>query len=60
MQNRAIKNEKKWYQFSDGWFTYYINTLTGEKKFELEEGDIEVDACDYLDDFCRENELAVR
>ena len=48
-------DEKKWYQFNDGWFTYYVNTVTGEKKMELEKGDIEVDALDHLDDFGREN-----
>ncbi len=54
---KAMKNldEKKWYQFNDGWFTYYVNTVTGEKKMELEKGDIEVNALDYLDDFGRED-----
>lgn len=42
----------KYYKFNDGWFTYYVNTETGEKKFELEEGDIEVEG--NLDDFVRE------
>lgn len=35
-------NNCKWRKFSDGWFTYYINVATGEKKLNLEEGDIEV------------------
>ena len=43
--------DNKWYQFSDGWFTYYINPSTGEKKLNLDEGDVEVDGADYLDDF---------
>lgn len=42
----------KYYKFNDGWFTYYVNTETGEKKFELEEGDIAVEA--NFDDFVRE------
>ncbi len=42
----------KYYKFNDGWFTYYVNVETGEKKFELEEGDIEVES--NLDDFVRE------
>lgn len=28
-----------WYEFNDGWFTYYVNTETGEKKLELDDGD---------------------
>lgn len=32
----------KYYKFSDGWFTYYVNVRTGEKKLLLDEGDIEV------------------
>ena len=41
----------EYYKFSDGFFTYYVNTLTGEKKFELAEGDVEVES--NLDDFNR-------
>jgi hypothetical protein len=48
-KNLKEKDSNEWYQFSDGMFTYYINTATREKKFKLEEGDIEVDA--KLDDF---------
>lgn len=44
----------KYYKFNDGFFAYYINTLTGEKKFELEEGDVEVEP--NIDDFSRPNE----
>lgn len=43
-----------YYKFNDGYFTYYVNTLTGEKKFELEEGDIEVES--NFDDFSRTGE----
>lgn len=31
-----------WKKFYDGWFEYYYNIETGEKKFKLDEGDIEV------------------
>ena len=33
----------KYRKFFDGWFTYYVNILTGEKKFTLDPGDIEVE-----------------
>lgn len=39
----------KYYEWNDGWFTYYVNQETGEKKFELEEGDELV--VPKLDDF---------
>lgn len=29
-------------KFYDGWFEYYYNINTGEKKFKLEDGDIEI------------------
>lgn len=29
-----------WRKYNDGWFTYFINKKTGEKKYELDEGDI--------------------
>lgn len=44
----------KYYKFNDGFFTYYVNTLTGETKFELAEGDVEVEL--NLDDFNRTKE----
>lgn len=44
-----MSDPNKYYQFNDGWFTYYVNTKTGQKKFELEEGDTLVDS--KLDDF---------
>lgn len=40
-----------WYRWCDGWFTYYINVTTGEKKFELDEEDIEISYISKLDDF---------
>lgn len=40
-----------YYEISDGFFTYYVNTVTGEEKFELDENDILVDA--VFDDFHR-------
>lgn len=47
----------EWYEVNDGWFTYYINTRTGERKFTLDDGDVEVDP-PRLDDFLREEEKA--
>ena len=44
-----IDTMNKWYKWDDGWFEYYINTNTGEKKLQLEEGDIEVNP--NVDDF---------
>lgn len=41
----------EYYKVRDGFFTYYVNTKTGEKKFELGEGDILVDS--KPDDFYR-------
>ena len=41
----------KYYKFSDGWFTYYVNVATGEKKFSLDKDDVLVES--YLDDFNR-------
>lgn len=39
----------KFYEWNDGWFTYYVNVETGEKKLDLEPGDIIVN---YItDDF---------
>lgn len=32
--NRYIKFRDK------GWFTYYVNVETGEKKFKLDDGDV--------------------
>ena len=41
----------KYYQLSDGWFTYYVNVKTGEKKFRLDEDDVLIES--NLDDFSR-------
>jgi hypothetical protein len=30
----------EYYKVSDGWFTYYVNVKTGEKKFKLDETDV--------------------
>ena len=45
-----MENNNKYYRFSDGFFTYYVNKATGEKKFKLDEGDVEVEW--EPDDFC--------
>jgi len=49
--NNTIKKHNEYYPFDDGMFSYYINKDTGEKKFELDPTDIEVEA--KLDDFYR-------
>ena len=41
-----------WYKVSDGWFTYFVNKKTGERKLELEYGDFEIER--NVDDFVRE------
>ena len=41
----------KYYQINDGWFTYYVNVETGQKKFKLDKDDILVQH--ELDDFWR-------
>ncbi len=41
----------KYYRTSDGFCTFYVNVETGEKKFELDKGDICVEK--QIDDFCR-------
>lgn len=41
----------EYYKVSDGFFTYYVNQTTGEKKFSLDENDILVNS--DLDDFMR-------
>lgn len=47
----------EWFLVNDGWFTYYINKRSGERKFTLEAGDVEVDP-PRQDDFWREEEKA--
>lgn len=49
MNNWTDNNE--YYEWNDGWFTYYINNATGKKKFTLEDGDKLVSQ--KFDDFCR-------
>ena len=46
-----VINMNKYYKFSDGWFTYYVNVETSEKKFSLGKDDILVES--NLDDFGR-------
>ena len=46
------ENVMEYYKWSDGFFTYYINPNTGEKKLNLEDGDYEISV--PTDDFCRE------
>ena len=36
--------KEQYYKFNDGWFTYYVNVKTGQKKLKLnEETDVEVE-----------------
>ena len=51
-QRGRIVRDMEYYKWSDGFFTYYINPKTGEKKLNLQDGDYEVPA--PTDDFCRE------
>lgn len=39
---QEVDRSKCYYKWNDGWFTYYVNVVTGEKKFILEDNDIEV------------------
>lgn len=41
----------EYYKFNDGFFTYYIDKITGEKKFELDKNDVVIDG--EFDDFIR-------
>lgn len=45
-------SKNKYYLESDGWFNYYVNVVTGEKKFRLDENDVCVER--DSDDFYRE------
>jgi hypothetical protein len=47
----ADSRKNEYNKINDGFFTYYVNTRTGEKKFSLDEGDIEVER--HMDDFIR-------
>lgn len=51
MKEEKIK-DNKWVKVYDGFFNYYANVATGEKKFKLEDSDILVDS--HLDDFYRQ------
>ena len=47
MKSKIDKNE--WYEFNDGFFTYYINNVTFEKKLKLDKNDKLIEP--NLDDF---------
>ena len=47
----------KYYKFSDGWFTYYVNAETSEKKFSLGKDDILVESNLGKDDILVESNL---
>ena len=44
---QAMSNQ--YYEWNDGWFNYYVNVETGDKKLELEKGDVLVSH--PIDDF---------
>lgn len=48
----AELDDNKYYKTSDGWFEFYVNVKTGEKKLKLDDGDICVEH--QQDDFYRE------
>lgn len=47
-------HDNEYYKTSDGFFDFYVSKKTGEKKFQLEDGDVEVSA--VFDDFSRDHE----
>ena len=48
-------NKNEYYKASDGFFDFYVNVKTGEKKFVLEKGDVLVER--NSDDFNRDKEV---
>lgn len=48
----------EYYRVSDDFFNYYVNKETGDKKFELDKGDVEVEP--QLDDFIRDSDAVRR
>lgn len=51
-EERGLSICNRYYKTSDGFFSYFVNAETGEKKFKLDEDDICVERS--VDDFCRE------
>lgn len=49
--NEAMSKCNEYFKTSDGFFDYFVNRKTGEKKFKLDENDVEVES--NLDDFWR-------
>ena len=47
-----LNENNKYYKMSDGWFDYYVNTVTGKMKLHLDEHDVCVER--NVDDFYRE------
>ena len=43
--------DNQYYKESDGFFSYFVNKKTGEKKFKLDKNDVCVER--NMDDFCR-------
>lgn len=42
-ESLGFDQTNRWREFYDGWFTYFYNVETGERKFKLDPGDILVD-----------------
>lgn len=53
-ETKSSSQKNEYYKTSDGWFDFYVNRKTGEKKFKLGENDVEVEA--KHDDFSRNSE----
>ena len=48
----GLQQAATYYEVNDGFFTYYIHSETGQKKFELDKGDVLIER--NMDDFTRE------
>ena len=51
-ERSAEAGNNQYYKEKDGWFEYYVNATTGEKKMSLDEGDVCVER--NVDDFLRD------
>lgn len=53
-ESNKTRKDNEYYKTSDGFFDFYVNRETGVKKFQLEDGDVEVEQ--KVDDFSRREE----
>lgn len=51
----TMNSDNVYYKASDGWFDYYVNVCTGQKKFKLDKTDICTEK--NLDDFSRDRKM---